>query len=340
MKAVKTKSGRWTAVYVDHYEEIDGKRKIVQGRVTRDTKAEALQAAYDRHNAGTRVKRLTFADALEKYIKSKEGLLSPTTIAPYRSLQRTAYDRLNKVPIGNITSDMLQLWITSFSKDHSPKTTRNAFALVTAVLDMFRPEYRYHVTLPQKQPTAPYTPTDADVRKLMEHVRGTNLERAVLLAAFGTLRRGEICALTTDDIKGDSVIVNKSMTDRGLVKAPKTPQSIRTVKYPPDVIERLTEGLTQGESIVGVRPNTLTHQFTEAREACKLPYFRLHDLRAYAASIRHALNIPDSYIMADGGWKSDHILKSVYRRAMDDKREEYAEVMAEHMSELLKTVNK
>lgn len=340
MKATKTKSGRWTAVYVDHYEEVDGKRKIVQGRVTRDTKAEALQAAYERQHSGNKGNKLTFSGALEKYIKSKEGLLSPTTIAPYRSLQRTAYDRLNRIPVGSITSDVLQMWVTEFARDHSPKTTRNAFALVTAVLDMFRPEYRFHVTLPQKETKSMYTPTDADVRKLVEHVKGTPLEKAVLLAAFCTLRRGEICALTTEDVRKDTVIVTKSMTDRGLVKAPKTPQSVRVVKCPPEVTALLLRGLANGQSIVGVRPNTLTTQFTEAREACGLPYFRLHDLRAYAASIRHALNIPDAYIMSDGGWKSDHVLKTVYRRAMDDKREEYAEKMAEHMSELLQIVNK
>lgn len=335
MKATKTKSGRWTAVYVDHYENIGGKRKIVQGRVTRDTKAEALQAAYELQLSGARAKKKTFSVALDEYIESKKTILSPTTLAAYRSLQRKAYWRLNRVAINHITSDLLQLWITGFAKKHKPKTVRNAFALVTAVLDMYRPDFRYHVTLPQKEQRDPYTPTDADVRKLMQSVRGTHLERAILLAAFGTLRRGEICALTTADIHGDEIIVNKSMTDRGLVKAPKTPQSVRTIKYPPEVIERLTEGLTQGDAIVDVRPNTLSHQFTVAREAAGLPYFRLHDLRAYAASMRHALLIPDAYIMRDGGWKTDNVLKSVYRRTMHDKRDEYADVMAEHMKALL-----
>jgi hypothetical protein len=33
---------------------------------------------------------------------------------------------------------------------------------------------------------------------------------------------------------------------------------------------------------------------------------------------RHALGMPGAYIMEDGDWQSDKVLKSVYRYAMDD----------------------
>jgi integrase len=44
----------------------------------------------------------------------------------------------------------------------------------------------------------------------------------------------------------------------------------------------------------------------------------MHDLRHYAASILHAIGIPDQYIMSRGGWKTDHVMKRVYRDTLTD----------------------
>lgn len=45
--------------------------------------------------------------------------------------------------------------------------------------------------------------------------------------------------------------------------------------------------------------------------------FRFHDLRHYAASIMHAIGIPDQYILQRGGWSSDSVMKTVYRNTID-----------------------
>lgn len=49
----------------------------------------------------------------------------------------------------------------------------------------------------------------------------------------------------------------------------------------------------------------------------------------------HSLGIPDSYIMASGGWKSDNTLKTVYRHAMDEKKEEMQKFAAQYITELI-----
>ena len=49
----------------------------------------------------------------------------------------------------------------------------------------------------------------------------------------------------------------------------------------------------------------------------------------------HSLGIPDSYIMESGGWKSDTTLKSIYRHAMDSKKEEMQEFAAQYITELI-----
>lgn len=44
-----------------------------------------------------------------------------------------------------------------------------------------------------------------------------------------------------------------------------------------------------------------------------------------------ALEIPDQYIQKSGGWKSDAMLKSIYRNTLDDVEEESAELFNSHL---------
>ena len=98
------------------------------------------------------------------------------------------------------------------------------------------------------------------------------------------------------------------------IKEPKTYSSYREIEYPPFVIEKLKgrEG-----RVVQATPDQVTDRFQSAIRAAGLPHFRFHDLRHYAASIMHAIGIPDQYIMARGGWKSDSVMKTVYRNVID-----------------------
>lgn len=339
-KAKKTGSGKWRCRVVDHYEFNEGKRKIVYKSITANTKTgcELLAAEYAERKEETLNTNITLAQAIDAYITSKDSVLSPSTITGYNSLKKTAYESIQDLKVGSVRSEHLQMWINDYSRDHAPKTCRNAYGLLISVLGMYRPSVHFMVTLPQRRPPELYTPTDKDIKKLLDYIKGRELEKAVLISAFGTPRRGEVCAITYDDIHGDEIRINKAMVrtkEHGwLVKAPKTPESIRTIKYPRSVIDRLLVDASPGERIVNLVPDTITKSFREALDQCGLPHFRFHDLRAYAVSIRHAIGIPDVYIMQDGGYKTDAIMKQIYRRSMSDKREEFSKKAANHFSKM------
>lgn len=57
------------------------------------------------------------------------------------------------------------------------------------------------------------------------------------------MRRGKICALTSDDIKGNYITVNKAVTrdenGKTVVKVPKTSSSCRTIEFPDFVVDKL-----------------------------------------------------------------------------------------------------
>ena len=113
------------------------------------------------------------------------------------------------IQLNRLTQQDIQNAINLESIRLSPKSVRNTHGLISAVLRQYKPYMRLTTALPQKVRPEPYISTDDEIKTLMEYVAGTDLELPVLLAAFGPMRRGEICALDTDHIKGNRVHVCK-----------------------------------------------------------------------------------------------------------------------------------
>ena len=163
----------------------------------------------------------------------KAAVLSPSTLRGYAGLLRTHFQGdFGSTRLNELNSQIVQIWISDLSKRLSPKTVRNAYALLTAALDMFAPDLSIRVQLPARKHPELYCPNDADIQRLLAESAGTDLETAILLAAFGPLRRGEICALTSRDIKGNTITVSKSIVrsedNEWITKSPKTYGSYRT----------------------------------------------------------------------------------------------------------------
>ena len=48
----------------------------------------------------------------------------------------------------------------------------------------------------------------------------------------------------------------------------------------------------------------------------------------------HAIGIPDQYIMARGGWKTDKVLKAVYRNVIADEEKKFTEKINSHFDSM------
>lgn len=136
------------------------------------------------------------------------------------------------------------------------------------------------------------------------------------------------------DISGNTIHVHHSLvigSDRKWhLKAPKTTTSDRYIEAPDFVINKIKEV----GHITTLSPSAITIRFERILARNNIHHFRFHDLRHYSASIRHALGIPDAYIMADGGWCSDNVLKAVYRHAMSDRKKEMSDKANDHFKSL------
>lgn len=300
------------------------------------TRAEVIRKATEYKLTAVDAPSAPLGALIDHYIDVKRNVLSPATITRYEQTRRLEFQRLMDVPVRELSTDRLQAEINIMAANHSPKTVRNAYGLITAALSMFAPELHFRVTLPKKKRITYNIPTDEQIYDMLSHA-SENLTTAIMLAAFCGLRRGEIAALRSEDIQGKIIHVKSaSVYDENrkqIDKAPKTFTSDRYVPAPDFVLEHIKgkEG-----RVCPIALNSITRRFQELRD--KLGYnFRFHDLRHYYASSLHAIGIRDQYIMKFGGWKSDAVLKSVYRGTLDDFEKKSANKAKRHFQ---KSANK
>lgn len=349
--AKKLPSGSWRCQVFSHYETVilpDGstKKKRIYKSFTSDDptragkrEAELAAAQFSANKrTSTNSTTITFGNALDDYIEKRSEVLSPRTIMDYKRIRRKDIQSLMNIKICDLTQEDIQNAINEDAKMHSPKTVRNNHGLISAVLKQYRPDFALNTALPKKVRPDLYIPSDADIQRLLTYVKDTELELPVLLAAFGPMRRGEICALHSKNINGNIVHVCENMVIQEdgtwIIKSPKSYAGDRYIEYPDFVTEKL-KGL-EGR-VVRLSPDVITNRFERVLKRAGIHHFRFHDLRHYAASILHALGIPDAYIMLRGGWSSDGVLKNVYRHALSDKIKEMDDKANEHFSKLCNT---
>ena len=303
------------------YTDVDGKRHYKSFTAPTKKEAEYMAAQWraNREENTETAGNITIQKALCRYVDMKHAVLSPATTRGYKKLIRNYFsDEFGAIKLYEVKNADIQIWVSSLAARLSPKTVRNAYGLLTPALKLFRPDFHLSVTLPAKIKPDLYCPNDEDIKRLLEHIEGTELEVAVLLAAFGPLRRGEIGALKGSDIQGNKVNVRSNMVkgpdEEWVIKTPKTYEGSRTLEFPSFVIDRVKR---RDEQIVNMNPDQITHKFGKVLKEVDVPHFRFHDLRHYAASIMHAIGVPDQYILHRGGWASDNIMKTVYRNVID-----------------------
>ncbi len=198
---------------------------------------------------------------------------------------------------------------------------------------------RLTTALPAKTKPELYIPSDEEVVKIVKKIREENdrdMLIAILLAAYGPMRRSEICALTDKDISENTVHVHKAMVHThdnswSIKMKPKTEAGDRFITFPDFVIKEL-KGITG--PVVNLTPDAVTERFARLLRRAGVPAFRFHDLRHYSASIQHAIGIPDAYIMQRGGWESDTTLKQIYRHALDQEAKKANEKINDYFSKL------
>ena len=264
----------------------------------------------------------SFKRCLEKYIESRDAVLSPSSIRAYKQMSRMYPEWLLAMNIYDITQLDIQNAVNEYSRTHSPKSTRDLHGLLASVFKMYRPNMAIHTSLPAKKVREVTLPEKDALTQILEYYKDTEYYIPISLGCLG-LRRSEICALTIDDLDGNQLHINKAMvlnSDNVYVikHTTKTSASTRTV-YIPDV---LAKAIRDKGYIFNGYPNMPLKALHRAQDELGLPRCRFHDLRHFYASYAHSVGMSDADILASGGWKTDNVMKSVYRHAMNESAEQ------------------
>lgn len=319
----------------------DGSKKKIYKSVTGSTYTEVNSkvALLKGERADTKNTTILFKDARETYIKISEPVLSPSTIRGYKQMN-TYFSELDSYDVKMIDKQVMQSWVNSFSADHSPKTVRNAYGLARKVLK----EYGFDIQakLPAKERKEIFVPSDDEVKKIIEHFRSTgdtDMLIAVCLAAFGTLRRSEICGLTADDVKGNVIHVHQSKvinSDKEIITK-STVKNFSSDRYIDTVPQFVIDILPKSGSLVSISPDNITNRFHRGLIKCGIEPFRFHSLRAYSASFMHTVcNFPDSLIMKIGGWTSIETLTEIYRGTVPNYEQDLKDKFTNAISRVYK----
>lgn len=338
MNAKRLKSGNFRAKAYDYTDE-EGKKHYRS--FTAPTKREAERMAHEfLHNRDrSRQSDLTVAEAIEGYITAKQNILSPSTIKGYRAVQRNQFSRINSRPIKYLTTPELQTFVSHLTENNTSKTVHNVYGLLSASLSFYMPDVIFRVTLPRIVKKRQSAPSDDDVRALF-NAAGEKLKKCIALAAFGSLRRGEICAVKFRDIESNIIYIHADMVqapDKSWVykDSPKTSESVRYVKVPQKVIEMLGTG-DPDDYVIDLYPNNISDSFLRLKKKLGIEGIRFHDLRHYFASIGVALSIPDTYLSDFGGWRrGSTVLKSVYQNSIKPLSDMYSDKMVEHFDDII-----
>lgn len=260
---------------------------------------------------------ITFRQAAQKYIDVKKNVISPSTVRAYTSLTNNLPKSFLDTDISRIDEYTVQKLINDYAVDHSAKTVCNLNGFILSVIRLFYPKTDISITLPQKVHTEHYTPSQDDIKRIMEKSKGTRYYIPLFLACLG-LRNSEICALTIFDLKGNELSINKACVrsvDGYVIKnVPKTDASNRIVTLPVEIADAIRE---QGFIYKGY-PQQIDKHLRRTQKKLSIPAFGIHRLRHFFASYMHELGYSDAIIQALGGWSTDNVMKSVYRHAMNE----------------------
>ena len=303
-------------------------RKMIDGRsvsVTFDhkpTNAQIIKAMSGKMK--TVPKQGCFLNCANSYIKSKSNVISPSTIKGYTSILKAIPEDFKQKEVTKIEQIDIQTVINDYASDHTPKSVRNVHGFISAVLRQFRPDMNIYTTLPQKAVNERYTPSEDDIKRILDASKENPFYHIPFQLGIMGLRRSEICALTLDDIDGNTLAINKALVvdvnNNWIIKQTKTSAGTREVYIPDSLVKEIREN----GAIYNGYPNTLLLGLNSYQDKLGIPRFRFHDLRHFFASYAHSQGMSDADIMASGGWKSDYTMKQIYRHEMNARESQKA----------------
>jgi len=375
---VRQRGRKWCVVYDEGYDE-NGCR-VQRWRSGFATKREAeaeLTKILNTLQTGEYVKPTaeTFGVFLDEWLETVKSSLRPTTWSSYRMIVNAHLKpRLGTVPLQRLTApqlnrayaDMLEKGrrnrrdTKNVAAGLSPRTVRYAHTIARKALsdavgwNLIPRNVADAANPPKKAKGSKKTWTAEQLRALLEHVRDDRLYAALLLAATTGCRRGELLAVSWDDVDLDAAKfhIRRTLVSsdyRVVVSEPKTDRGRRTIALDPATVEALREHQTRqlderialGEGWANesnliftradgspIHPQAFSEAFERHAAAAKLPKLSLHGLRHTHATLALRAGVHPKVVSERLGHASVAFTMDVYTDALPDLQEGAAALVA------------
>ena len=282
----------------------------------------AIMAARDYKENKDKPESITLEKAVEQYISNCENIISPSTLHGYRSIQKIHIPQIGSWDVHEITSADLQGYVNSLSAKLSPKTVSNIYGLISSALKQANVDKVFRVQLPKKKKVFRDLP---EPEQVIAAIMGTDIELPVLLAVWLSLRMSEVRGIKYKDIKGNVLTIQRSrLTVNGVSverDANKTYESTRKIEIPKYLKDKIGKG-DPDEYVVKMSAMQIYTRLKKYLAAAGIQPIRFHDLRHMFASVMHKLGVPDKYVMEEGGWSTDYVLKNNYQHTLSDAKKD------------------
>ena len=337
----KLPSGRWQA----RYSTPDGRDHPAPGTFATKTAADRWLAAVETDIArgqwvDPRSRQLLLSVYADSWLPARADLKIRTRELYRWLLDKYVLPQLGHLQLDQVTSTVVRAWHATLTQDGSPTPTRQAYALLRAILNtavadelltrnpctvrgagVARSAERSVATLSQVQALADAVPP--------------RYRMFILLAAWSGARWGELVALSQDrlDLDRGTMTIDRQyveLEDNSLVlDTPKSAAGVRTVHIPPHLLDDLRAHIAaypdRASSLVFTnglgRPLTrggFRTTWVKAREHVGLPDFRFHDLRHTGNTLAAATGASTKELMARMGHASMRAAL-IYQHATADR---------------------
>lgn len=280
MSIWKTPAGTYKAIF--SYTDADGDRQRPSKTFKLKSDAQAWLLKMATAKAQGKIKAATKFDWYYRhYLKAKKHIDDPTNTRAIRPATKKnwmaalgAFEGYfgDQITIDKITKDKYQEFINTYGKTHKYSTVRLVHTKLKAVLDeavadgyITRNPARAADIGGQESEQARHF-TIAEIKKIAKYIRETTFKHrdtkveevgtpyAILTEIYTGARISELAGITWDDLDydNDTISINKQVIRNNNYKESptKTPESVRTVPVPHELLEELKHLHSDGDRYV------------------------------------------------------------------------------------------
>lgn len=330
-KATKLPSGNWRIqlrLGGESYSITESSKKAAE-RAAERIKAEYRDGMRQKENAlrgGS--KGVTVKEAMERYVKERENVLSPVTVRAYE-IMRKRLEPYGERELSTMRREDWQAILNELAAKYKPKTLKNTIVFLRSAVENAGVSVP-KLELPQAAPKSiPFLKAD-EIEPFVNAVSFTDIAVPALLG-LSSLRLSEIRGLRWENIaKGADFIrvENVMVLDASNTYVPKNrAKNVSSARNVPILIPELREAIERDRKPAGpvltITDKALRYRLAKVCREAGITVVGIHGLRHSFASLCYHLGVPELIAMEMGGWSNPGTMRRIYTHIAQSDIERY-----------------